>query len=192
MSTLTRSPSFTNSGTCTTAPVSSVAALVTFETVSPLTPGLGLRDHELDRGRQLQRGRHVVEAQQLRDVALLEVGDLVGDGRVRQRHLLVVLDAHEDVVGAVVVQVLHVLGRRLHARHRLACAERALDDLAGVDRLELRAHERAALAGLHVLELDDAPGDPVDPDMHAVLELVGADRLGHRSLVDPLSSADVE
>src|SRR6266516_713433 len=34
-----RSPVFTNSGTCTTAPVSSVAGLVTFETVSPLTPG---------------------------------------------------------------------------------------------------------------------------------------------------------
>src|SRR5918912_3273460 len=34
-----RSPVFTNSGTCTTAPVSSVAGFVTFETVSPFTPG---------------------------------------------------------------------------------------------------------------------------------------------------------
>src|SRR5215217_7716661 len=34
-----RSPTFTNSGTCTTAPVSSVAGFVTFETVSPRTPG---------------------------------------------------------------------------------------------------------------------------------------------------------
>src|SRR5215207_5224120 len=39
VSTLTRSPTFTNSGTWTTAPVSSVAAFVTLETVSPLTPG---------------------------------------------------------------------------------------------------------------------------------------------------------
>ena len=34
-----RSPTFTKSGTCTTAPVSSVAGFVTFETVSPFTPG---------------------------------------------------------------------------------------------------------------------------------------------------------
>src|SRR5205823_6965722 len=38
-STLIRSPTLTKSGTCTTAPVSSVAGFVTFETVSPLTPG---------------------------------------------------------------------------------------------------------------------------------------------------------
>ena len=40
VSTLIRSPCSTNSGTCTIAPVSSVAGLVTLETVSPLTPGL--------------------------------------------------------------------------------------------------------------------------------------------------------
>ena len=34
-----RSPGFTKSGTATTAPVSSVAGFVTFETVSPFTPG---------------------------------------------------------------------------------------------------------------------------------------------------------
>src|SRR5262249_8128016 len=38
-STLILSPTLTNSGTWTTAPVSSVAGFVTFETVSPLTPG---------------------------------------------------------------------------------------------------------------------------------------------------------
>ncbi len=39
VSTLIRSPAFTKSGTGTTAPVSSVAGYVTFETVSPRTPG---------------------------------------------------------------------------------------------------------------------------------------------------------
>ncbi len=40
VSTLTRSPMFTNSGTCTSAPVSSVAGLLPPpEAVSPLTPG---------------------------------------------------------------------------------------------------------------------------------------------------------
>jgi hypothetical protein len=38
-STLMRSPWLTKSGTWTTAPVSSFAGLVTFETVSPFTPG---------------------------------------------------------------------------------------------------------------------------------------------------------
>jgi len=39
VSILTHSPSFTNSGTCTTAPVDSVAGLVTLLAVSPFTPG---------------------------------------------------------------------------------------------------------------------------------------------------------
>ena len=43
-----------------------------------------------------------------------------------------------------------------------------------------RAHERAALAGLHVLELDDPPRLPVELDVHPVAELVGGNDLGHR------------
>ena len=49
-----------------------------------------------------------------------------------------------------------------------------------VERLQLRAHERAALARLHVLELDDPPRLPVELDVHPVAELVGGDDLGHR------------
>ena len=49
-----------------------------------------------------------------------------------------------------------------------------------VERLQLRPHERAALAGLDVLEVDDAPGLPVELDVHPVAELVGGDDLGHR------------
>ena len=40
-------------------------------------------------------------------------------------------------------------------------------------RLELGAHERAALARLDVLELDDAPGLALELDVHPVAELVG-------------------
>jgi hypothetical protein len=36
--------------------------------------------------------------------------------------------------------------------------------------------ERAALAGLHVLELDDPPRLAVELDVHAVAELIGGDR----------------
>jgi hypothetical protein len=66
-------------------------------------------------------------------------------------------------------------------RELLPGAERPVDDRAGLERLELRAHERAALAGLHVLELDDAPDGAVDLDVHPVAELVRGDGLGHRS-----------
>ena len=41
--------------------------------------------------------------------------------------------------------------------------------------LELRAHERAALARLDVLELDDPEDGALHVDVHAVLELVRVD-----------------
>src|SRR5262249_33221838 len=46
-------------------------------------------------------------------------------------------------------------------------------DLAGLDVLQLRAHDRAALAGLVVLEPDDLPELAVEVEDHAVLEVVG-------------------
>ena len=55
----------------------------------------------------------------------------------------------------------------------------SLDDGTAADVLQLRADERPALAGLHVLELDDAPRVTFDVDVHAILELVGANGLGH-------------
>ena len=48
-----------------------------------------------------------------------------------------------------------------------------------VDALHLRAHERAALARLHVLELEDPPHRAFELDVHPVLELVGGDDVGH-------------
>ena len=83
-----------------------------------------------------------------------------------------------DVV-AVVVEVLDVLHLGVHARELLAGAERLVDDGARLEALQLRADERAALARLHVLELDDPPDLAVELDVHAVLELVRVDRLGH-------------
>src|SRR4029079_95503 len=71
------------------------------------------------------------------------------------------------------VEVLH---RALVDVARLdlgAGVERLVDDLAGEDGLELGAHERGALAGLHVLELDDGPELSLDVEHHAVLQVVG-------------------
>ena len=65
------------------------------------------------------------------------------------------------------------------ARELLPRAERLLDDGSAVEPFELRADERAALARLDVLELDDAPDVSVELDVHSVLELVRVDGLGH-------------
>jgi hypothetical protein len=48
----------------------------------------------------------------------------------------------------------------------------------------LGAHERAALAGLDVLELEDLEDGAVDLDVVSVLELVGGDR-GNQPFLEP-------
>src|SRR5690606_35269526 len=62
--------------------------------------------------------------------------------------------------------------------HALAGTEGALDDRAVADVLERGAHERAALARLDVLELDQGEEPVVEVDGHPVLEVGGGD-LGH-------------
>ena len=68
-----------------------------------------------------------------------------------------------------------------------AGVERVVDDAAGLDVLELRADERAALAGLHMLELHDGAQLAVVLDAHAVLEIGGRDchSLGSFRLLAP-------
>src|SRR6266478_4405921 len=99
---------------------------------------------------------------------------------MRDGELLVRLGVHEMHVGPVVVEVLHVLRLGMHAGELLAGAEGAVDDGARVERPKFRAHECATLARLHVLELEDPPDLAVELDMHAVLEAVGVDHVGHR------------
>src|SRR5262249_29877548 len=98
---------------------------------------------------------------------------------------------HEVRLCAVLVEVLHVLDLCVHARELLAGAERAVDDCACLEVPQLRAHERAALPRLHVLELEDAPDLAVQLDVHPVLEAVRVDHVGHyatsiRSLGNPV------
>jgi hypothetical protein len=63
-----------------------------------------------------------------------------------------------------------------HRAELLAGAERAVDDVAVRGSAQLRAHERAALAGLDVLELDDLEDRAVDVDVVAVFELICRDQ----------------
>ncbi len=174
-----RSPTFTKSGTWTTAPVSSVAGLVTFETVSPFTPGSVSVTASSTDGGQLDAGRLAVDGEDLHGARREHVVDHVRHLGARQRELLEGLLVHEVRLGAVVVEELDVLHLGVHARELLAGAERLVDDGTAVEALQLRAHERAALARLHVLELDDAPDRALVLDVHAVAELVRVDDLGH-------------
>ena len=174
-----RSPTFTNSGTCTTAPVSSVAGFVTFDTVSPRTPGSVCETvSSTDEGSWMPEGlpSTVSICTELEGSTNCELFLEVGS---RQVDLLVRLLVHEDHLVTGVVEVLDALHLGVDARELLAGAERLVDDGARAEVLELRAHEGAALARLHVLELDDAPDIAVHLDVHAVPELVRGDDLGH-------------
>jgi hypothetical protein len=69
----------------------------------------------------------------------------------------------------------------VHPLELLARSKRTIDDRATGQVFQLRAHERAALAGLDVLEPHDPPDVAVDLDVHAVLELVCVDCFCHRA-----------
>ena len=75
-----------------------------------------------------------------------------GDGE-----LVEVRGVHEDEVGAVLVQVLVVAAVHRGGLDLQSGVEGLVDDLAGHHVAHLGAHERATLAGLDVLELDDVP-----------------------------------
>jgi hypothetical protein len=63
----------------------------------------------------------------------------------------------------------------VHRAELLTGAEGPVDDISIRRAAQLRAHERAALAGLDVLEVEDLEDRSIDVDVISVLELVGAD-----------------
>ena len=73
---------------------------------------------------------------------------------------------------AVVVEVLHRAAVDRGGLDLGAGVEGLVDGLVGLDVLQLGAHERGALARLHVLELDDGPELAFDVENHAVLQVV--------------------
>ena len=109
---------------------------------------------------------------------------------MRERELLVRLLVHEMRLVAVVVEELHVLDLGVDARELLAGAERLVDHSAGLEVLQLGADEGAALARFHVLEVDDPPHRPPMLDVHARLELVRADDVGHPAAQDTCRATD--
>ena len=88
-------------------------------------------------------------------------------------HLVVRLHVHEDVVVPLLVQVLHLLLFDVRPAHLVARFEGGLEDPAGEEIADARAHEGGALAGLDVLELDDLERIAVVEDLEPVPELTG-------------------
>ena len=136
----------------------------------------GLGDGELDRGGKLHPDDARLVHHQDGGVAFLQVVHRTAEiGRLHVQ-LVVGLVVHEDQRVALTVEVLHLALVDHRERHLLVGAERALHHRAARDPLELGAHERATLARLDVLELDDrAQADLGQVERHAVLEVVGRD-----------------
>ena len=145
------------------------------DAVSPRRPGsVSVTSSSTEAG-QLEVARLAVDEQHVDLVVGLRPAQRVGDRRLGHGELLVGLGVHEVRVGAVGVEELHLARLGAHRAELLARAERLVDHVAVAGAAQLRAHERAALAGLDVLELEDLEDRPVDLDVVAVLELVRAD-----------------
>jgi hypothetical protein len=168
VSTRIRWPGSTNSGTWITAPVSSVAGLVPPpETESPRSPGSVWETSRSD------VARLVVDEQHVHLAAGGDEAQRVLHGGLGDRDLLEGLGVHEVRVGAVGVQELHRPRLGAHRAELLAGAEGPVDHVSVGGAAQLGAHERAALAGLDVLELEDLEDGAVDLDVVPVFELVG-------------------
>ncbi len=85
-------------------------------------------------------------------------------------------------VGAVAVEELHPPHLGAHRPELLAGPEGAVDHRAVAGPPQLGPHERAALAGLDVLELEDLEDRSLDVDVVAVAELIG--RIMQRASVE--------
>src|SRR5690606_6309028 len=122
-----------------------------------LQAGLGLGDLQHDGGGKLDVQRRVVVEGDRGVLLGKQVVGRVADDGVGDVGLVVGLGVHEDEVVALAVEVLHL--PLVDAGHLDlgAGVEGLVDRLAGQDVLQLGSDERAALAGLDVLELQDGP-----------------------------------
>src|SRR4051794_21285855 len=145
-----------------------------------LNAWLRVGDRQLDRDRELDVEHGVLVPSHGRRHVLEQIVLRAGDRLAGHVDLVVGLAVHEDVVGAVLVEVLHLALVDDSDIDLGAGVEGAVDDLAGQQVLELGADERATLARLDVLELDDVPQHAVEVEGHAVLQVVGG-RHGSRT-----------
>src|SRR5215510_15240057 len=131
---------------------------------------LGLHDLQLEEVGQLHGDGTAVDEEDVDLGVLLEEVAGVAHLVLGQGDLVVRLRVHE-VVPIVLVEVLHMLLLEVDQLDLLTGAERVVDDASLPHVLELGAHEGATLAGLDVLEVDDAVRLPVELDLQPLLEL---------------------
>src|SRR5436190_15189341 len=142
----------------------------------PTHPRVGLADLQVDRARQLNVGGLLVDEQHIDLAARRASAQRLADAALGHGDLLVGLHVHEVRIAAVGVEELHLARLGAHRAELLPRSERAVDYVAVAGAPELGAHERPALAGLDVLELEHLEDRAVDLDVVAVAKLVGADR----------------
>src|SRR5579875_759458 len=122
-----------------------------------LESGVRLRDPQLDVSRDVHAdGVALVELHVDLRAVFEKIGRL-SDQVALDRDVLVRLRIHEMVAFGVVIEHLHLAVVNRRAFELLTRAEGAFDRRSRANVLEPGAHERRALAGLYVQELDDGP-----------------------------------
>ena len=134
---------------------------------------VGLDDGGLDEHRRGYAHELIVGEEQLADVVLAQPLGVLAHHVLGNGNLLIGLVVHEDVVGAVVVEVLELTGGEHDALELGAGVAGVLDDAAALDVAGLVAHKCAALARLDMLELDDGVDLVLNAETEAVLEVGG-------------------
>ncbi len=138
-----------------------------------LEAGIGLRDFKHhERGRRHTDGL-VLEKHHVDFHVVEQEVHVVSEHVGADAQLIVRLIVHEDVLVALLVEVLHraLVGVRLF--QLLTALERSVDDRSGHHVLELGSDERLAFARLHKLMLDHRPRLPVDEHLEALLDVRG-------------------
>src|SRR5262245_13304580 len=134
--------------------------------------GIRLGDLQLDEVRQLDGDGVAVDEEDLDLGVLLEEVACLADVLRRERDLGIGVEVHE-VVGVVLVGVLHAFLVEIDQLDLLTRAEGVVDDAPEFHVLQLGPHEGAPLAGLDVLEVDDAVRLAVELDLQPLLEFCG-------------------
>ena len=174
VSTRMTSPSLRNSGTRTTAPVSSFAGFWPPVAVSPRRPGsVSTILSSTCAGGSIAE-RHAVPQHDLAGRAVLEPDRRFAHRILAGGVLLEGVRHHEVPEVAVVVEVLHVGLDDVGRLDRLAGPEAALQRAAALQVADAHPVERLALARLHELVLDDRVRIAVEDDLEAGAEFVGA------------------
>ena len=156
MSVLTRtvSPGFTNGGTWTTIPVSSVAGLTCALAGGALDAGRGIEDLQIDGRRQLDAHRFAAVELDLDGHLGLDVVDGPAQHLARDVHLLVGGCVHETKGGAILVQVLHLVLVERGPVERVLRAQLLVRHRSVANVAQLHAHEATKVAGGNVLQLE--------------------------------------